>query len=127
MIDMGPEVIEWRCSLGVKVFRNLFGDVSLAYRERDEILFRRFGRVSEYAPNSKREEWRGQDDCWGCPYWKTLAFLRVSPLLGREGHWKTCELRRGLSPKFGPLGDPSFCRFPEYRRILFRRFERVTT
>ena len=77
-------------------------------RHRLSILLRKFERLSTYEPDPKREEWQGFDDCDQCPHqycWSQYGFL-----------W--CR----ITPKTKELGDPSFCRFTEYRSILFRSF-----
>ena len=85
-------------------------------RKKHEILFRRFSPVSTYEPDPKREEWRGFDDCYGCPHfrWRFWGFNH-----GRKQFISQCLIREDERV---PLGDPSFCRFTEYRRILFRNF-----
>jgi hypothetical protein len=90
---------------------------NIIWREiRDQILFRRFSPVSEYESDPKREEWQDFDDCYVCPYF----FWRFWGLdHGREQFISQCLVR---ADERLPLGDPSFCRFSEYRRILFRRF-----
>jgi hypothetical protein len=75
--------------------------------DRLKILLRKFSPVSGYEPDPKREEWQGVGDCWMCPHFTCtfrgeVAFLQV---------WR-CGLNF----------DPSFCRFSEYRSILFRKF-----
>lgn len=88
--------------------------------ERQAILFRKFSPVSGYEPDPKREEWQGVEDCKGCPHFE---WIHIGLDHGRKMYFPECKLRP-VSPQWLPLGDPSLCRFGEYRRILFRKFGR---
>lgn len=92
-----------------------------ALRERYAILFRSFPPISGYEPDLGREEWSGVQDCFGCPWWGPFP---AKDIRGRPAWFVGCALDPGTH-SYSALGDPSFCRFVEYRRILFRRFEPI--
>lgn len=91
-------------------------------RDWYSILFRKFSPISGYEPDPKREEWRNSKDCLPCPF---LTYRRIPKLIEPEFGIYTW-LRCRLNLKELDLGDPSFCRFSEYRRILLRPFGPVT-
>lgn len=97
---------------------------NIIWREiRDQILFRKFSPVTGYEPDPKREEWKTFNDCRVCPWfeWRFVGWDHGKKVM-RSHCLRKYEANVPLSTL---LGDPSFCRFGEYRRILFRKFRRV--
>ena len=94
---------------------------------RRKILFRVFPPFSSPPPYSHEQEpewdvWQSPFDCLDCPYrvgWLDCrALARWSPRLQK---WKD-----GIIVKQYEILTWGRCRFTEYRRILFLRFERFT-
>jgi hypothetical protein len=89
------------------------------HAQRSEVLFRRFSPVSTYEPDAKREEWKGAKDCWPCPW---LGYRKIPKLVNPQyGIYSVLKCKLNTEDVL-PLGDPSFCRFTKYRRIVFRNF-----
>lgn len=86
---------------------------------RPAILLRKFSHT--FRPDPKRYEWQGSADCLGCPYltryFGSLACRLRIPFL---------DVNRMGAGEWPDYGDPSFCRFSEYRKVLFMRFGKVT-
>lgn len=86
----------------------------IAARERYfEIRRRKFEPITDYEPDPNREEWQNMDDCLCCPYlwgWDDIHVDDCTQRLEHRVAWDT------------PMGDPSFCQFTEYRKILFRKW-----
>ena len=79
----------------------------------EEILLHQFPPFSEPAAYSHEQEsgwdvWQDDCDCDVCPH-----FVSNPDEWGDD--WPECELEA--------YGVPDKCRFPAYRRVLFRRFE----
>jgi hypothetical protein len=85
---------------------------------RSELLSRKFEPITGYEPDPKREEWQGPEDCPPCPYFCRIHYENWGMIVWSYELFNACRLMSSIE-----LGHPTFCRFAEYRRILFRRFE----
>jgi len=117
------EDYECSCTLGEEPSTEGCEDFS------SSVLFRRFSPVSTYEPDPKREGWQNWEDCCQCPYFDEVwnwpnEDINGDTLDGACDLQPDCEWIDGKGYN-NPLGDPSFCRFSEYRRILFQDFRDV--